>query len=210
MQISPIYAGETAAIIGTGPSLTLDQVEQVSHLRRFGCNNAIEFNLDVHLACNWQWWDYNYDRVKDDPSIKWTPRLQSANKYPGVNYIEERWEDGLSTDPSYICAHHGSGPMILNVALLYGIQKFILIGWDMRFPGKKNDREYAEKRHYFGDGEYPLPLRHWPKTGPNGELAGLIREMETINPDDYGIDIVNCSPGSAMTCFRMAELADEV
>lgn len=202
-----IYEGETAAIIGTGPSLTDSQLEQVSHLRKFGVNNAFRLGLDVHLACNWQWWDRYWPEISDYDCYKWTPRLASAENY-GLNYIEERWEDGLSTDPSYICAHHGSGPQIVNLALHYGIKKMILIGWDMRYPGKVNNRQYTGKRHYFG--EYEKELQHWPRTGPNGELAGLIKEMETIYPEDYGIEIINCTPGSAMTCFPMGELSDHI
>ena len=67
------------------------------------------------------------------------------------------------------------------------------------------------KRHFFGDGEYPEPLRHFTRNlGPDGELIGLIKEMETIKPSEYGIEIINCSPGSAMTCFKMGILEDYV
>lgn len=186
-------------IIGTGPSLTQSQLDTVKPFKKFGCNNAIfDCDLDVHLACNYQWWDYYWPQVKDIPCHQWTTRPQSAERY-GVNYIEERWEDGISTDKDYICAHHGSGPQIFNLAYHYGVRTFILIGWDMRHKGK---------RHYFGDGEYPKPLQHFTKAlGPNGELLGLINEMATIKPEQYGIQVYNCTPGSAMTCFEQKELA---
>jgi hypothetical protein len=86
---------------------------------------------------------------------------------------------------------------MVNLALHYGAKVMLLVGWDMR---------YSERRHYFG--EYPEPLRHFPKTGPSGELTGLIREMETIKPEDYGIEIINCTPDSAMTCFPSLSLSD--
>ena len=190
-------------VIGTGPSLTQEQLDQVSHLRWFGVNNAFRLGLDVHLACNWQWWDEYYDEIKDYDCHKWTPRKESADKYK-LNYIEEVWIDGLSTDNTKIAAHHGSGPQIVNMALHYGVKKMILIGWDMRYPGKVTDKQYEGQRHYFG--EYPKQLQHWPRTGTNGELSGLIKEMETINPADYGIEIINCTPDSAMTCFPMMDL----
>ena len=192
-------AAKVGVIIGTGPSLTQSQIDQVAHLPKFGCNNTIfDCNLDVHLACNYQWWDHYNESVQNFPCDKWTTRTESANKYPDVNYIEERWEPGISTNPNYICAHHGSGPQIFNLAYHYGVRTFILIGWDMRHEGK---------RHYFGDGEYPKPLQHFTKNlGPNGELTGLIKEMETIRPEDYGIEVYNCTPGSALTHFKAKEL----
>lgn len=74
----------------------------------------------------------------------------------------------------------------------------LLVGWDMRHQGK---------RHYFG--EYPGPMHHVTKNlGPNGELIGLIKEMETIKPADYDIEIINCTPGSALTHFPQGRLDD--
>jgi len=190
-----------AAIIGTGPSLTHEQIEKVSHLKKFGCNRAFEFDLDVLAATNKEFWDYYWPEIKDLRCDKWTPYKPSADKY-GINYIEERNEKGLSTNPSYIHHHHGSGGIILNIALHYGIKKMLLIGWDMRFPKDG-------KRHYFD--EYPKVMQHFTKNlGANGEILGLIKEMETINPVDYGIEIINCSPNSALTHFPMGNLDDHI
>lgn len=184
-------------IVGTGPSLTKVQLDQVKHLKKFGCNNAIfDCDLDVHLACNIEWWDHYCKATEKHRCDKWTWDKATAEKY-GLNYIEGRWGDGLSTDPNYIHYHHGSGPQILNLAYHYGVKTFLLIGWDMC---------YREKRHYFG--EYPEQLRHFPKTGPNGELTGLIKEMETIKPIEYNINVINCTPDSAMTCFPLRSLSE--
>ena len=182
-------------IIGTGQSLTIQQIERVKHLRKFGVNNTYEFGLDVHLACNPEWWDYY---GSDFPGHKWTWDYETAIEH-GINHIHGRWADGLSTDPNYIHYHHGSGPQIINLAYHYGVKTMLLIGWDMR---------YGQKRHYFG--EYPKPLQHWPKTGKNGEFTGLIKEMETIVPNDYGIEIINCTPGSALTCYPYRSLSESL
>ena len=77
----------------------------------------------------------------------------------------------------------------------------------MRFNGKRGQRDY-ERRRYLG--EDPLTENHWPRTGENGELSGLIIEMETIKPEDYGIEIINCTPGSSMKCFPMGDLNEEI
>jgi len=203
-MIKPIYEGQTAIIIGTGSSLTTDQIvtakyyQDAGAVKLFGCNRAFEFALDVLHGCNYQFWDYYWPEIKDLRCDKWTTR--PGLKYEGLNYIEERWIDGLSTDKSYIAAHHGTGPQLINIALHYGVKKMLLIGWDMRHSGK---------RHYFG--EYPQALHHVTKNlGPDGELLGLIKEMETINPDDYGIEIINCTPNSALTHFPMGNLDDHI
>lgn len=203
----------TAIICGTGPSITPDQIRLVnaSQAKVFSCNRAWEiFRTDVLHACNHQFWDLWWDRIKDQPFEKWTTRPELEGKYPGLRYIPEKWEDGLSTDPSYICAHHGTGPQAVNLAFLYGCTRLLLVGWDMTFGPKKDPknlrRTYVGPRRYLGEDE--LTRNHWPMTGPNGEMHGLIREMETIHPEDYGIEIINCSPGSAMKCFPMMDLED--
>lgn len=191
-------------VIGTGPSLTQDQIDKVSHLKRFGVNRAFEFDVDVLVGCNYQFWEHYWPEVKDLRCHKWTTRPQLEGKYPGLNYIREEWIDGLSRDKRYIAAHHGSGPQAVNMAYHYGCEIIILIGWDMRFPGKVDRHNYKDPRHYFGEDD--LTEVHWPMTGPQGELTGLIKEMETIRPEDYGIEIYNCTPDSAMTCFPMVDL----
>ena len=191
-------------IIGTGPSLTQEQINKVSHLRRFGANRAYQYDCHVIAGCNTAFWHHYWPQVKDLRCDKWTTRPELKDTYPGLRYIEERWIDGLSTDKSYIAAHHGTGPQVVNLALHYGCKVMILIGWDMQFKGKVDNRRYEQPRHFFG--EDPLTSNHWPKTGPNGELTGLIKEMETIKPEDYGIEIINCTPDSAMTCFPMMDL----
>lgn len=205
--IPPLF-GEGEArlgiVVGCGPSLSPDQLGKVKHLKRFGANRSFEFDLDVVLGCNYQFWDHYYARIKDYRCHKWTTRPELCGKYPGLNYIEERWEDSLSTDPAYVCAHHGSGPQILNMALHYGCKVMLLIGWDMRYPGKVDRRTYTGRRHYFGEDE--LTATHWPMTGENGELSGLIREMETIDAGALGVEIINCTPDSAMRCFPMMDL----
>ena len=189
---------ETVIICGTGPSITPEQISKVKHLKKFGANRAFEFDLDVLHGCNYQFWDYYWPEIKNLRCDKWTTRPNL--KYEGLNYIEERWIDGLSTDKSYIAAHHGTGPQLINIALHYGAKKMLLIGWDMRHSGK---------RHYFG--EYPKVMQHTTKNlGPDGELIGLIKEMETINASDYGIEIINCTPGSALKHFPMGDLEDHI
>ena len=200
----------TAIIFGNGPSVTEDQIKLAEQAKRrglaklFGCNMAYQFiDIDVLHGCNYQFWDYFYpldERLRNGKFDKWTTRPELEGKYPGVQYIREEWIPGLSTDKSYIAAHHGTGPQLVNLALHYGMKKMLLLGWDMRHKGK---------RHFFG--EYPEPMRHYTKgLGPDGELLGLIKEMETIKPEDYGIEIINCTPDSAMKCFPMGNLEEEL
>jgi len=211
------FADYPAVIIGTGPSLTVEQLERVRYARQqnqcrvFGVNNAVMVTpLDVHMACNIEWWDHYKDSaaLRDSKADKWTWDKATADRY-GINYIPGKWGDSFSTDPGYIHYGHASGFQILNLAYHYGARNFILIGYDMRYlPGYDRAKHKAgQGRHYFG--EYPKALQHWPKVGPNGEFTGLLKVFRTIDTDALGVRIINCTPDSALDFFETAEL-DEI
>jgi len=186
-----------------------------SELPIFGCNNTYQqVDLTALLACNIEWWDYYYPRdkfLRDGDFAKWTWDKPTAEKY-GLSHIAGEWGDGLSTDPTVIHYGHSSGYQLINLALHYGVTEMILVGYDLRYPKGYNGhtRVTGGARHYFG--EYPPQLQHWTKfnIGDNGELNGLLDCYRTINPDDYGIRIINCSPGSALDFFEVGELLEWV
>jgi hypothetical protein len=204
---------DKAIIIGTGPSLNDRQLDLAigSGLPTFGVNLVYQKvpQLDVLLSCNPEWWDYY---MENDPSLsahpceKWTWDKDTSEKYD-LKYIEGRWGDGLSTDPSYIHYGHSSGFQIINLAYHMGVREFILIGYDMKYGEGYNraKRHAGSERHFFG--EYPDELLHWPKVGEDNEFTGLLREYEKITQD---VRIVNCSPGTALTCFEVGELENNI
>ena len=106
--------------------------------------------------------------------------------------------------------------MLLNLAILYGCKKLVLVGHDMKFaedykPQKQDPGSIP--RHYFG--EYPKKLQHWPSVKVRqGILDGLIEAYEGIRDDidsrQISVDIVNCTPDSALKVFRMGELEKEI
>lgn len=201
--------------IGTGPSLTPDVIEIVnaSALPKFGCNLAFDVipDLVALFGCNYEFWDYYWPQLQGKPYDLWTSHPQAHMRKP-LKYIRGEWRDGLSTDPNLVHYGHSSGYQLINLALHYGITEFILIGYDMRYPvGYDGHRQIAGgDRHFFG--EYPKELQHWTRygIGPAGEIGGLLACYRTINPEDYGIRIVNCSPGSALDFFEMGELREYV
>ena len=89
----------TVVAIGTGPSLTLDQIGAARQkgFRLFGCNRVFEIvpDLEVLYGCNAGFWD-TYMPI-DHPCEKWTTSLEAANKHR-INWMGERWGYGLCED----------------------------------------------------------------------------------------------------------------
>lgn len=204
-------------VLGTGPSVTPEQIKLIkaSGLPVYGCNNTYQsVELTALLACNIEWWDHYWpldESLRNGDFEKWTWDRETANKY-GIGYIRGEWRDGLSTDPAVIHYGHSSGYQLLGLAFHYGVREAILCGYDLRYPpGYDGLQKIAGgERHYFG--EYPSQLQHWTKfgIGEKGELNGLLKCYRTINPEDYGLRIINCSPGSALDFFETGRLEDWV
>jgi hypothetical protein len=179
----------------------------------FGCNNAYQIApVRALLACNPEWWDYYYPRDIDlrlGTFSKWTWDQQTADKY-GLAHIRGEWGDGLSTDSGVIHYGHSSGYQLIGLALHHGVTEFVLIGYDLRYPVMYDGIKQVAggDRHYFG--EYPQELQHWTKfnMGKAGELNGLLDCYRTIQPEAYGIRIINCSPGSALDFFENGRLEE--
>ena len=56
------------------------------------------------------------------------------------------------------------------------------------------------KKHFFGD--------HPEGLNVNSPFKGFIKAFHTIDPNQYGIEIMNATEQSALTCFPKANLKD--
>ena len=212
-----MLSARTAVVLATGPSLTpavLDAARRGQELgvwSVFGMNHVWrDFpSLDVFLACNPEYYETQWELgLKNHGAQKWTWDRDTADRY-GLRFIPGKWADGFSKDPGCIHYGHSSGFQLPQIAYHAGFRRLLLCGYDMRFAADydgRNHRIGATPRHYFG--EYKEPeLAHWPsvkvKDGVFVELIEQFEKVKRLNPD---VEIVNCSSGSAMTCFPMRTL----
>lgn len=223
------YIDATAVLIATGPSLTQDQLDLVRQKQltgdvvTFGINNTYQSYpwLDVFLSCDGPWWRWYWNdpvlREMSKSTMMWTWYPEFAEEF-GINYIRAIVKDGLCLEPSTVHINHGSGPMMMNLALHYGISKMVLIGHDMKFAPDYDGRKQfvgSTPRHYFG--EYPKPLQHWPSVKVRqGVLDGLIEAYTKIqaqistDPLLKTLDVVNCTTDTALNMFRRGDLEKEI
>lgn len=226
--VQPKFKGRTAVLIATGPSFSGQQLETIQQAKKrgdvvtFGINNIYQQvpDLDVLLSCDGPWWRWYWNdpvlREMSKTTEMWTWYPEFAKEF-GINYIYgDQKMRGLSLDPCKVHINHGSGPMILNLAILYGCSKIVMIGHDMKFAPDYKPREQkpgSTPRHYFG--EYPKPLQHWPSVKVRqGVLDGLIEAYREIKEDMdarlSSVDVVNCTPDTALKMFRRGDLEKEI
>ena len=209
-----IFSGRTVACIGTGPTLTVAQIE-TARSKGFtlaGCNRVWEIvpDLAVLYGCNEQFWSHYWSpELERHPASKWTTNRAAAERY-GLNWIAEKDAPGLSANRNVIHHGHGSGYSLVNLVYLLGAERIVLLGYDLKYAADYDGRAQAigsTERHYFG--EYPAELQHWPsvqvKAGVHVELVGKYREVAAQGL----VEIVNCTPGSAIDCFPMRDICAE-
>ena len=194
--------------IGTGPSLTLEQIDTARQkgFRLFGCNNVYQIVPDLELlyGCNLLWWEeywhksVNGKRLKDHPAEKWTTNYRAAEVF-GINHIRETNRPGLSEMENMIHHGQGAGYSLVSMAHKQGAERILLFGYDLKYAEDYDGKARnigSTPRHYFD--EYPPRLQHWPSVkvvdGVHVELVDLYRSIRAQGL----VEIINCTPGSAL------------
>jgi len=187
------WAGETVCVIASGPSLTIEQIETARQkaTRFIAVNDSYKLApfADALYACDGKWWDFHHELQFHGE--KWTQDVRAARKY-SLRYLPGRRQPGLGRD----CVHFGSnsGYQAINLAYLWGASKIILIGFDCK--------PINGKPHWFG--KHPEQLN---QTQPYAvwieNFKGLAADIEA-----EGIEVINCSPDSALDGFKKAHIAD--
>ena len=165
----------------------------VGHIPVIAINNTFELapKADMLYACDAKWWRHYQDALAfKGEKVTLDPTLASRS----VKLLHDSGTSGFDPDPANLRTGLNSGYQALHLAIHAGASRVLLLGYDMKGA------------HYFGD--HPS---HLQDSDPN-VFARFIAEFEKVAPiyAEMGVDVVNCTPGSALTCFRASTLADEL
>lgn len=191
---------KTAIVLASGPSLTQEQINAAQFSGHFTIvvNSTWEKmpNANVVYAGDFIWIKAHIAKLQ--AAIKagrfkgevWSQDSSSAARWPIVHRIRGGNRDGLGKDMVYI--NGNSGTQAVNLAYLWGYKRIILLGFDMKEgPG-------GEKHHH---PDHPHPcvqamtfdewLKKWVKVAHDLKATG--------------IEVINCTPGSALKLFPMKD-----
>ncbi len=147
-----------------------------------------------------RWWQWHKDRpafqafagVKasifstgseiDDAAVYMLRNANERDQDPG----------GVSDDPGALKTGYNSGYQAINLALLAGARRLVLLGYDMK-------AESSRRSHWFGD--------HPAVTDPLvfKSMVPHFRRLAVILAG-RGIEVINCSAATALDCFRRATI----
>lgn len=192
------WHGETVAILASGPSMSREVAESVRGKCRViaisnqGIDSTVKGRAvpafapwaDLLYAADMQWWLYHRHQALRFAGLKVTVRRHLP--FPEVLSLEQSRIPVFDGRPTHIATGANSGYQALHIAAHFGAARVLLFGFDMH--GK----------HWFG--KHPMPL---DRSNP---YPMWIRNFTALAPElkRRGVKVVNCTAGSALTCFESA------
>lgn len=193
------WEGETAFIVASGPSVTQGDVDRLKGRKVIVINSSYTVApwADILFFGDCRWWMVHRDAAlklfrgrivtssRSAPEVpKGMPRLLRLDK------VEP--EVGLSRDPRKVAMKRTSLQAAINLAVHLGVSRIVLLGAD----GKPS----ADGRtHHHAPHQWPVRPENWEEQAK--QLALTRKPLKKLR-----IGIVNCSPGTALTCFPTATL----
>ena len=196
----PRWCGQTVAILASGPSLESENLRLLRGLPVIAINDSWRKYPDAEIlyACDPPWWKH-HGGVSEFQGERWSQHKGPAS-WPadaaamGISVIRSAPLSGVSTDPSVIHTGANSGFQALNLAILGGAKRIILLGYDMQPTGGRS--------HWFGD--HPVQLN---RTSPFAVFRKAFEDAaEQIA--SLGVEVINCSSETSLMCFPRAALSE--
>lgn len=222
-RVPRLWPGETLAILASGPSLTQEQASVCrGRVRTIAINDSYLLApwADLHYFCDAKWYDWHCKfespaqalfgreramalfhgfqglRVTLEPTAavrQHEPALKVLRNDSAPKDGKPRPE-GLCREPDGLRTGRNSGFQAINLAVHCGVGRILLLGYDMRATGGKT--------HWFGEHPRPTGAAIYGHTFLPA-FASLVAPLQEL-----GAEVVNCTPGSALTDFPRQDLAD--
>ena len=187
-----LFPGETIAILAGGPSLTPEDVHACrGRARILAIKDAIrlEPDADCLYACDEKWWRHHGPRLSYDG-----PRFAlEMGAAPWAQVLKIAGDTGLELQPDGLKTGRNSGYQAINLAVHLGARRILLLGFDMQ-PVNGQHHWFGAHPYRASDPPYALFLRCFPT---------IVEPLQ-----DAGVEVINCTPGSALDCFPRMTLRD--
>jgi hypothetical protein len=188
---------KTAIVLASGPSLTVEQIDAARRSEHFTIvvNRTYQkfLDADVLYAGDFMFWrTYMADIRATFKGKCWTQDNSVAARWPHVvQRMRGGNRDGLGT--KIIHTNGNSGMQSLNLAYLWGYERIVMLGFDMKLGSD------GAKHHH---PDHPAPCVQAMT------FFEWIHKCEKVARDfreKTHCEVINCTPESALTCFPMKD-----
>lgn len=185
---------KTIVCVASGPSLTSGDAEACRQFHTIAINNSIDRApwAETLLGGDLKWWRWR-SGMPHYHGEKITCHKAAADAYPDVRWLQPTGVTGFEHEPGKVRTGRNSGYVAIQVAAQRGAMRIVLLGYDMRASDT---------------GEH-----HWHAPHPDGSHPGFDRCLplfdDLVAPlHQLGIEIVNCSPTTALRAFPCRPLSE--
>lgn len=186
--VPKLWPGRTVAVLASGPSMTPAAAAAVAGLPRIVVNNTFRLaaDADILYAADAAWWEQHPD------AHAFGGLKVSCEPVRGVEQIGRAGRIGYVDDAAAVHTFGNSGAQAIQIAAKAGAARILLLGFDFR------------GNHWHG--MHPHPLRNTlPELFPAWAHGMRVLAAELQR---RGVEVLNCTPHSALDCFARAELAE--
>ena len=195
--IERAWEGQTVVCIGGGPSVTPSAVDSIrGRARVIAINNAYILApwAEMCYFADTRWWEWHQNQPVFKSFAGHKVTIENTGlliKDEAVFMLHNLNNEQLSESPNGIHTGSNGGYQAVNIAVLSGAKRIILLGYDMRFPGGKS--------HWHGGHPVKNPADHY--TMYAGKFATMLPQLKRL-----GVEVINATPGSAIKCFPFMDL----
>lgn len=197
----PAWTTKPAVVIASGPSLADDQLQAVEQAHREQRVHVVAVNNTAERA---PWADIVYmgdftclrhyhPRLAKLCSGEWVTQCRAGAERWKLTHVKPCSNKGMTLERIHM--NGNSGAQAINVAAAFGANRILLLGFDMKADKLGRD-------HWFGQHPKPLVQKQL--------YDDWLHKFEFIAKDAkaLGLDIINCTPGSALTLFPMQPITE--
>lgn len=191
------WPGATVAIIASGAGATplVAQHVRAARVRCIAVNNAFRLApfADVLYAADAEWWTH----PSNADARTFAGERISVSAVPaefGVKLLRQTGNSGFDPDAGALRTGCNSGYQAIHLAVHFGARKIILCGYNLSGPNFHG--RHVDGLRTTDEAHYGLFLSKYPT---------LVEPLRA-----RGVDVVNCTPNTALKCFRVGNLENEL
>lgn len=194
----PIWRGEMAFLLGSGPSLTAEIAAKLCGRHVIAVNSSASLApwAEVLFFTDASWWEPRQDLVANWPGLVISLSRHAKRGMPDkVKRIHgETRCDFAPVGSETVRQGRSSGHTAIGLAVALGATTIVLMGYDMRVV---DGREHFHDEYRGAPGRDLALYANQFLPGFKGWNAAALKA---------GVEIINATPNSALTEFPMADL----
>lgn len=199
-SVPRLWPNATIVCLASGPSLTQDDCDYVrGKARVIAINDAVRLApwADVLYSSDARWWaEYRgtFGGLKYGIEQGRGFGRPASVRHPDLKVLRLGGHSGLELAPDGLRSGKNSGAAAINLAMHLGASRIILLGYAMSLVNGR--------RHFFDESSAP------PRQHSSYSMFCQMFERMVTPLESAGVEVINCTEPTALTCFRRAALRD--